>query len=176
MPRKFLAVAELRSSICLPKGPASRCNIVRDHTVSITSGDYKREALPIKIWVALPVLAPIPWHLLPSSSWTLDCHRMHIAGTSNVGDEDKIEVWVAIDGEPDSSAPPARYPSVRYRNNTSSVLCNAYEDRLRKIKVFVGRITPAPWWTEVSSSDGNGTREAPLWVINTFNLETGSTA
>ena len=67
-------------------------------------------------------------------------------------------------------------PSVSDRDNPSSVLSNVLEDRLREIKVLLGRITPASWWAEVSGSDDNGAREAPLGIIHTPKLKTGATA
>lgn len=93
----------MASSVGLAKGPACRGNIVGDYGAAI-AGDYSEgEALAIEVGVALPVLAPVPWHRLPGSSWTLDGNSMDIAGAPHVGDEDKIEVGMAIDGEPDAS-------------------------------------------------------------------------
>lgn len=65
-------------------------------------------------------------------------------------------------------------PSVTYWDNTSSVLGNVLEDWLREIKVMVGRVTPASWWAEISGSDNNGAREAPLWIIHTPELKASS--
>ena len=61
-------------------------------------------------------------------------------------------------------------PSVNYRNNSSLVLSNALENRLRKIKMKSGRVTPTTWWAEISGSDHNGPWKTPSWVIHTLNL------
>ena len=50
------------------------------------------------------------------------------------------------------------------------------EDRLREVKVVLGRVTPASWWAEISGSDHNGARETPLWIIYTPNFKACSTA
>lgn len=67
-------------------------------------------------------------------------------------------------------------PSVNYRNNSSSILCNMLEYRLREVKVLLRRVTPAAWWAKISGSDHNGAREAPLWIIHTPNFKACSTA
>jgi len=68
---------------------------------------------------------------------------MYITSTTNVGYKDQVEVGMAIDGEPYASPPPAGYPSVRNRDNTSSGLGNVLEDRLREVKVVLRRVTPS---------------------------------
>jgi len=88
MKRVDKLVAELPSSVGLSKGPTWWCSIVWEHTATITSGDQKGKTLSIKVGVALPVLAPIPWHGLPSGSWTFYGHRMHITSTSNISHKD----------------------------------------------------------------------------------------
>jgi hypothetical protein len=50
------------------------------------------------------------------------------------------------------------------------------EDGLREVKVELGRVTPSPWWAEISGSDYNGAREAPLWIIYTSNFKASPTA
>jgi len=36
--------------------------------------------------------------------------------------------------------------------------------------MVIGRVTPSTRGAEISGSDYNGAREAPLWVICTFDL------
>lgn len=72
----------------LAEGPAGGGNIVGDYSTTITRCDLKREALPVEIVVALPVLSPVSGHWLPTTPGTLDGHRMYIAGSADVGDED----------------------------------------------------------------------------------------
>lgn len=69
-------------------------------------------------------------------------------------------------------------PSVRNRHNSSFVLSNVLEDRLRKVKVVLRRVAPASsivrqgivWRAEISGCDHNGARKAPFWVIHTPNF------
>lgn len=104
-------LTKLGTRIGLTKRPARRCSIIGHHTAAITSGDLEREALSIKVAVALPVLSPIPWHWLPLSSWTLYIYCMYISGSSNISNKDKVEVRVTIYGKPNTSSPPAGYPT-----------------------------------------------------------------
>jgi len=67
-------------------------------------------------------------------------------------------------------------PSVDYWDNSGSILGNVLEDRLREIKMMVGRITPAAGRAEVSSGDHNYARQAPLWIIYTSDLKASPTA
>ncbi len=91
---------------------------------------------------------------------------------------------MAVDGEPYASTSPAGYPSVGNRDNPSSVLGNALEDRLREIKVLERRVTPSSsivregivWWAEIGGSDHNGAWQAPFWVFRAPNLIARSAA
>lgn len=105
------ALAELGTTVGLPKGPPSWGSIVGHHCAAITGSDLEREALAIEVGVALPVLAPISGHCLPTSPGPFDWNRVHITGTTNVCDEDQVEVGVPIDGESETSPSPARYPT-----------------------------------------------------------------
>jgi hypothetical protein len=67
-------------------------------------------------------------------------------------------------------------PSVNYWDDSSSILGNVLEDRLREIKMLVGRITPASGRAKVSGSDHNGATQAPLRVIHTSDLKTSPAA
>ena len=75
-------------------------------------------------------------------------------------------------------------PSISNRYNTSPVLSNVLEHRLREIKMLQGRVAPAPsiigegrvGWAEIGGSDHNGTWQAPLAVIYTPYLITSPTA
>lgn len=59
MPHGWI-LPELSASISLAKGPAGRGDVIGHHTAAITSDNFKRKGLSIKVVVALPVLAPIP--------------------------------------------------------------------------------------------------------------------
>ena len=64
-------------------------------------------------------------------------------------------------------------PSISHRHNASSVLGNVLEDRLREVKVVLGRVAPPSstvWWAEIGGCDQYGTRQAPFGVIHTHNL------
>ena len=67
-------------------------------------------------------------------------------------------------------------PSINYRNNASFILGNLLENRLRQIKMVIGRVTPATRRAEIGGSDHNGARKAPLWVIHTLDFITCTTA
>lgn len=51
-----------------------------------------------------------------------------------------------------------KLPSVNYRYNPSLILSNVLENRLRKIKMVLGRVTPTTRWTEIGGCDYNGAR------------------
>jgi hypothetical protein len=87
----------------LTKLPISWCDVVACHSSTVTSGNFKREALTIKVGIALPILTPISWHGLPASFWPFDWHCMGNSCTRDVGDQNQVEVRVAIDCEPYSS-------------------------------------------------------------------------
>ena len=75
-------------------------------------------------------------------------------------------------------------PSVSHRHNSSFVLGNVLEDRLREIKVVLGRVAPTPivvrksivWWAEIGGCNHNGARQAPPGVAHTLNLIARPTA
>lgn len=91
---------------------------------------------------------------------------------------------MAIDCEPDASPSSAGYPLVSYRDNSSSVLSNVLEHRLREIKMLLRRIAPTACivgegvvrWAKIGSCDHNGAGQAPFGVINTLNLIARPTA
>lgn len=96
----------------MSKLPIRRCDVVVGEGSSVTESDLKGERLAVEVGVALPVLAPIPRHGLPSIGFgTFDGNRVDIPCTSNVGDENQIEVRVSIDCEPHSSFLHARDPA-----------------------------------------------------------------
>jgi hypothetical protein len=57
-------------------------------------------------------------------------------------------------------------------------LGNVLEDRLRKIKVVLGRVAPTPcivresivWWAEIGGCNDNGAWQAPFRVTHALNL------
>ncbi|KAK2966905.1 hypothetical protein RJ640_029252 [Escallonia rubra] len=70
------------------------------------------------------------------------------------------------------------------RDNSSSILSYVLENRLRKIKVLQGSVTPPAcivwestvWRAEISGRDYDRTRETPLAIIHTFDLKTSTTS
>lgn len=87
--------------------------MVGDDGLTVTGGDLKRKGLSVQVGVALPILAPIPTHLLPRHYLgTLNCHRMHVPGATHVRDKDQVEVRVAVDCEPYASPSHAGYPTI----------------------------------------------------------------
>ena len=68
-------------------------------------------------------------------------------------------------------------PSVHNRNDTGLVESDMLIDGLRKIEMVVGRIASATRRTKVSGSDHDGPAlYAPLRIVDTLQLETGTTA
>ena len=87
----------------MSKLPISWNHVVASDSPSITGGDLEWETLSIEVVIALPVLAPVPWHGLPPCVRPLDGHWLNISCASNVGDQYQVEVRVTIDGKPYSS-------------------------------------------------------------------------
>ncbi len=98
---------------------------------------------------------------------------MNIPCTCDVGDQNQVEVRVAIDGESNSSFLHTRHPSKGNGHDSSTVLSNLQESRLGQIEVLEGRVAPATIvvrqsvvrWAKVCSGDGDGGREAPFGVV-----------
>ncbi|RZS19264.1 hypothetical protein BHM03_00051642 [Ensete ventricosum] len=128
--------------------PIGGHDIVAGDGPAVAGGDLEGEALAIEIRVALPVLAPVPGHDLPPGPGALDGDRTHVAGARHVGDQDQVEVGVAIDGEPDPSFLRAWHPAkeasmdVSYRHDPSPVLSDLQKRRLGHVEVRAGRIAP----------------------------------
>lgn len=101
---------ELATSESLAKGPGGGSHIVGDNAAAVACGDLEGESLAVEVAVALPVLPPVPRHRLPRRPGPLDRHGAHVPGPGDVGDEDQVEVGVAIDGEPHSTSLLARDP------------------------------------------------------------------
>lgn len=68
----YLFLWELWAGEGLAEGPIWGSNIVRDNCASVAGGHLKRQALSIKVIVALPVLTPVPRHGFPTTSWPFD--------------------------------------------------------------------------------------------------------
>ena len=102
---------ELGAAEGLAEGPAVRHGGVGDDGAAVASGDAEGEALAVEERVALPVLAPVAGQGLPGRrALRLDGHGVHVAGAAHVGDQDQVEVRVAVDGEPDAALLLARDP------------------------------------------------------------------
>jgi len=156
----------------LAKLPVAGSDIVGSYSFPITGGDLEGEALPIKVTVALPILTPVPGHWLPASLGALDRNSLNVTCSTNVGDEDQIEIRMTINGETNSALSLTRYPSVLNRDDSSPKLSNVLKNGLREIEVLQRRIAPTTvvigkrivGRAEVSSSDNDRTGKAPLRV------------
>jgi hypothetical protein len=95
--------SELLSRVGLAKRPVRGSHIVGDHRSSVAGCDLERQDLTIKVRVALPVLSPVPGHGLPTCFRAFNRHSNSITSSTNIGYENKIEVRVAVDCEPDST-------------------------------------------------------------------------
>jgi len=105
---------ELLSSVGLAKRPVGRSHIVGDHRPSVAGCDLEREGLTIKVRVTLPVLSPVPGHGLPTGFRAFNRHSNNITSSTNIGYENKIEVRVPVDCEPDSTTLFASNPAYIY--------------------------------------------------------------
>ncbi|RRT40098.1 hypothetical protein B296_00031995 [Ensete ventricosum] len=94
---------ELLSMEGLAELPPGRRHVVAGDRPAVAGRHLEREALPVQVRVALPVLAPVVRHPLPPCLRPLYRHSVHVAGRAHVGDQHQDEVGVAIDGEPYSS-------------------------------------------------------------------------
>ncbi|RWW54765.1 hypothetical protein BHE74_00038632 [Ensete ventricosum] len=112
---------ELAAVEGLSEGPGCRSHVVGDDGAAVAGGDLEGEGLAVEEGVALPVLAPVPGHGLPPGPGPPDGHRIHVACSSDVGDEHQVEVGVAIDGEPDAASLPAGDPDIAAPEETSNV-------------------------------------------------------
>ncbi|CAN6484527.1 unnamed protein product [Victoria cruziana] len=111
---------KLASAVGLAEGPVRRGDVVGDDRTAIAGDDLEGQSLAVEVAIALPVLAPVPGHGLPSGPRPFDVNCMDVTCSANVGYEHQIEVSMAVDGESDSTALPARHPvskqRVRIRN------------------------------------------------------------
>lgn len=162
---------KLTASKSLPKLPITRHHVVACESSTVTGCDLKRQALAIKVRVALPILAPVPRHGLPPCFRPFDRHCMNISCSADVGDQHQVEVRVSINGESYPSFLHTRHPAKKKkkshtqfthqtknrvsvkerivtlpsksdRDDPSSVLCNLQESRLGQVKVLERRIAP----------------------------------
>lgn len=96
-------LGELLAGKDLAKGPVRGDNVVGQDSATVAGGHLKGQALSVEVSVALPVLTPVSGHGHPVGSGTFDGNCLDIAGTSNVGDKDEVEVGVAVHSESDAS-------------------------------------------------------------------------
>lgn len=94
----------------LSKLPVWRSNVPGSRGAAVAAGDPEGEGLTDQDSIGLPVLAPVSAHAHPPCSRSLNTDSDNVTGTGNVGDQDKIEVTEAINGEPDSPMLAARDP------------------------------------------------------------------
>ena len=68
---------------------------------------------------------------------------MDIANASHIGEEDEVEVGVAIDGEVDATGLGTGDTTVEDRDDATAVDADLLESRLRHVKVGERRVAPA---------------------------------
>ncbi|RWW50549.1 hypothetical protein BHE74_00043166, partial [Ensete ventricosum] len=186
--------SKLGAGVGLAEAPVGRRDVRRRNAAAVAGGDLEREGLAVEAAVALPVLSPVAAHRLPPGPRPLDGHRHHVPSTTNVGDQDQVEVGVAIDREPDASLLHARNSVLKpfdllqnsepFRNNACFVLRDALENRLREIEVLPGRVAPSAivagesvvGRAEVGRSDYDRPLETPSVITDALDLKTSSTA
>jgi hypothetical protein len=111
--------SELSPAKGLAEGPAAGRGVVGDDGAAVAGGDAEGEGLTVQERVALPVLPPVARHGVPAGALALGGHRVHVAGATNVADEDEVEVGVAVDCEADAALLVARDPAHRKINTTA---------------------------------------------------------
>lgn len=87
-----ISTLELFSLIYLTKLPVCWSNIVWCECFPVTGGHLKRQRLPCKIDVGLPVLAPVSCHRYPSCFWSLHFHSNDFTIQTHIGYKNLIEV------------------------------------------------------------------------------------
>lgn len=106
-----LSDSEVISSERLTKLPIGRDNVPRRSGATVTGFDTEWEWLSDQDGVWLPVLPPVTAHAHPPSLGPFDAHLHNIPCTRDVGDQNQVEVGVAIDLEPDPSSLLAWHPT-----------------------------------------------------------------
>lgn len=101
---------ELASFKGLSELPTGGYDVVPGDGFSIAGRNTEREALAVEVRIALPILAPIPWHSLPPYFWALYGHCMDIPCPSYICNQNQVEVRMAVYGEPHSSFLHTWYP------------------------------------------------------------------
>ncbi|CAL9044047.1 unnamed protein product [Musa banksii] len=170
---------ELLSLEGLAELPPGRCHVVAGDRPAVAGSHLEREALPVQVRVALPVLAPVARHPLPPCLRPLYRHRVHVAGRAHVGDQHQDEVGVAIDVV-ERGCPPAEGD----RDDASTVLRDLEEGGLGEVEMLPWRVTPSAVVAgegvvrraEVGSRDDNRAREAPPGVIGAPHLVASAAA
>lgn len=133
---------KLGSGESLAEGPTSRRHVVRHDGASVTAGDLKREALTVEVGVALPVLAPVSGHGLPSGPGPLHGHSVDLPRPTHVSYQNQVEIRMTVDGEPYSSLSSTRHPPVRDGDDPGPVHRDALVNGLRQVEVLAGRVAP----------------------------------
>lgn len=167
----------------MAKLPIGRDEIIGSESVTITQSDLKGKTLAVEIVVALPILAPISRHGLPSCSRPLYGHSVDITCAAHVRDQNKVEVGVTIDCEPHSTFFHTWYSTKGDRDDSSTVLCDLKKGRFRHVEMLEWRVAPAAIVVgeskvrraEVGGSDSNGSRKTPFRIICTSHFEASPT-
>ena len=94
----------------MAKLPIGGSNVPWSGSAPVTACDPKREWLTNQNSVWLPVLTPVTTQAHPPSLWPFHARPHDIPCTRDVGDQDQVEVFEAVDCEPDSSMLSARHP------------------------------------------------------------------
>ncbi|CAL9044048.1 unnamed protein product [Musa banksii] len=164
-----LALLELPSLEGLAELPPGGRHVVAGDRPAVAGRHLEREALPVQVRVALPVLAPVARHRLPPRLRPFDRHRVHVAGPAHVGDQHQVEVGVTIDGFT---------PAEGDGDDAGTVLRYLEKGRLGEVEMLQRRVAPAAvvvgegvvGRTEVGGGDDDGSREAPPGVIGAPHL------
>lgn len=94
---------EILSGIGLSELPISWRHVVGRGATPVAASDSEGQGLAHQDGVGLPVLPPVPAHWHPPGVGALHAHAHDIPCARHVGDQNQVEVLVAVDCEPDPS-------------------------------------------------------------------------
>lgn len=131
----------------------------------------------------MPILTPIFSHLNPPTIRPSDLSIRHIAGITDVVEQDKQPIRVSLELKLNPASLGARDPAVAHRDDASLVLGKLDKHSHGEVKVLLGWVTPMVDVGLVmvrrakvcgGDLDGPGAFDAPLRVVDAHELETST--
>lgn len=131
--------AEILSGIGLSELPISGCHVVGCGAAPVAASDSEGQRLAHKHRVGLPVLPPVSAHGHPPGVGAFHAHAHDVSCARHVGDQNQVEVLVAVDCEPDPSLLSAWNPAENNKNKTVKTFMTVvtFLPRLESLKRLV---------------------------------------